>query len=426
MLKRLQKLESQNKCIKIALMGVGSMGKGIFYQSSITPGISCNALCDIQIERAIDAVKNTGQEFRIVENQKDLKDCLNKNIIAVCEDGMLLAECEYFDAFLDASNSIISAATIDLKALENNKHLIMMNAEADLIYGPYFLKIANENNLVYTSSDGDQPGVIKRIVDDMNLWGFELVMAGNIKGFLDRYSNPTKIISEADKRNLDYNMCTSYTDGTKVAIENALVANALNCSVLEPGMNGKAMDFVHDIFDHYDFESLYKNNGMVVDYILGSNPKGGVFTVGYCANEYQQSMLDWFPSSYMGKGGFNIFYRPYHLCHVETMRTVVEAVLDQRSLLNPKYGFRTNVYSYAKKNIKKGTILDGLGGYTCYGLLENNDKDYKNDGIPICLTHDVVINRDISKDEKILLSDVSVDQNRIDFIIYTKAKQSIL
>ena len=172
-----------------------------------------------------------------------------------------------------------------------------------------------------------------------------LFWANNARAFLYKLglnlSNPTKIIPEADKRNLDYYMCTSYTDGTKVAIENAIVANALNCSVLEPGMNGKSMDFVHDIFNHYDFESLYKKNGM------------GVFTVGYCANEYQQSMLDWFPSSDMGKDGFNIFYRPYHLCHVETMRTVVEAVLDKKSLLNPKYGFRTNVYSYAKKDIKK-------------------------------------------------------------------------
>lgn len=424
MLYRLKKLEEENKSIKIAQLGAGSMGKGIFYQCSITPGIQCMAISDIQIDRAIDSVKYTGQKYRIVENKRDLLSSINSNIIAVCEDGLLLAECEIFDAFLDASNSIISAALIDQKALENNMHLIMMNAEADLLYGPYFLKIANENNLVYTSSDGDQPGVIKRIVDEMNLWGFELVMAGNIKGFLDRYSNPTKIIPEADKRNLDYNMCTSYTDGTKVAIENALVANALNCSVLEPGMQGKTMDSVYNIFEHYDFEDLYGKNQKIVEYILGANPKGGVFVIGYCPDEYQQSMLDWFPSE-TAKGRFNLFYRPYHLCHIETMRTIAEAVLDNRALLKPKYGLITNVYSYAKKNIRKGETLDGLGGYNCYGLLENNPK-YKNDGLPICLAHDLITIRNINKDEKILLSDVLIKQNRIDFIIYNKAKQSIL
>ena len=32
--------------------------------------------------------------------------------------------------------------------------------------------------------------------------GFEPVLAGNIKGFLDRSANPTTIVPEADKRNL--------------------------------------------------------------------------------------------------------------------------------------------------------------------------------------------------------------------------------
>jgi len=423
MLRRLIKLEEENKSIKIAQLGAGSMGKGIFYQCSITPGIKCMAISDIQIERAIDSVKYTGQEYKIVENKIDLLNCINNNIVAVCEDGMLLAECEIFDAFLDASNSIISAASIDQKALKNNMHLIMMNAEADLLYGPYFLKIANENNLIYTSSDGDQPGVIKRIVDEMNLWGFKLVMAGNIKGFLDRYSNPTKIIPEADKRDLDYNMCTSYTDGTKVAIENALVANALNCEVLKPGMEGRKLKSVYEIFDHYNFQEYLDHDKKIVEYILGAKPKGGVFAVGYCPDSYQQSMLDWFPSQNK-RGRFNLFYRPYHLCHIETMQSIAEAVLDRKALLKPDYGLITDVYSYAKKDLKKGDTLDGLGGYACYGLLENN-PNYKNDGLPICLAHELVINHDIRKDEKILLSDVLIKQNRIDFKIYNEIKNLI-
>lgn len=421
MLTRLKKRQSQNNNIKIALLGAGSMGKGIFYQSSITPGIDCLAISDIHIDRAIESVKNTGQEYCIVDNQNELLDCINKNIIAVCEDGMLLAECELFDAFLDASNSIKSAAIIDLKALENKMHLIMVNAEADLLYGPHFLKIAMENNVIYTSSDGDQPGVIQRIVDEMNLWGFKLVMAGNIKGFLDRYSNPTKIIPEADKRNLDYKMCTSYTDGTKVAVEMALVANALNCSVLTPGMKGKSMNSVHDIFSHYDFESLYNDNKTVVEFILGATPKGGVFAVGYCNDIFQQSMLDWFPPN-MGEGRFNLFYRPYHLCHVETMRTIAEAVLDYRPLMTPKYGLLTNVYAYAKQNIKNGEKLDGIGGYSCYGLIENIETNKFDEGLPICLANDVVIKRDIGKDKKIGMSDVQFDPNRIDFKLYNKVK----
>lgn len=133
MLKRLEELQSLNKNIKIALLGAGKMGKAVYYQCSITPGIDCVAISDIKIDRAIDSVKSIGQDFQIVENQNDLLDCINGNHVAICEDGMILADCEYFDAFIDASNSIKAAGLIDLKALKNNTHLIMMNAEADLL-----------------------------------------------------------------------------------------------------------------------------------------------------------------------------------------------------------------------------------------------------------------------------------------------------
>ena len=86
------------------------------------------------------------------------------------------------------------------------------------MYGPLLLELAMEEGVVYTCADGDQPTVIKKLIDDITLWGFDLVMAGNIKGFHDRYTNPTKIAPEADKRLLDHKMCSSYTDGTKLCV----------------------------------------------------------------------------------------------------------------------------------------------------------------------------------------------------------------
>jgi len=77
--------------------------------------------------------------------------------------------------------------------------------------------------------------VLKHLIDELTLWGFDLVMAGNMKGFLDRYANPTSIIPEADKRRLGYKMCTAYTDGTKLCIEMAILANALGLATPVPG-----------------------------------------------------------------------------------------------------------------------------------------------------------------------------------------------
>lgn len=421
MLNRLLELEQNNSKIKVAILGAGKMGRAIFYQCSITPGIDCVGISDIIPEKAIEMVKQFEFEYKDITNQNDLDSCINSGKIAICTDGTLLSNYENIDVFIDASTEIEEAVNINSLALNNNTHLVMMNAEADLIFGPYLNSIAQKNDLVYTSCDGDQPGVIKRIVDEVQLWGFKPIMLGNIKGYLDYYSNPTKIIPEADKRNLDYKMCTSFTDGTKVNIEMSLLANAYNGKALKAGMNGYIMDNVVDVFNHYNFED-FKKSEVIVEYILGAIPKGGVFVVGYCDNEFQQDLINYYSSGTITNNNFNLFYRPYHLCHIESIRTITEAVLDNKSLLKPNNGFKTNVFTYAKRDIKKGEILDGIGGYLCYGLIENVEKNNNDQGIPICLANEIQVKNDIKKDNKIYLKDVHIDHQRTDFYYYKLAQ----
>jgi len=417
MLDILFELEKNNKNIKTAILGAGRMGRAIFYQCSITPGLDCIGISDIKIEKAIDTAKMFGFEYKIIYNEHELEHCVRNNIIAICEDGILLSDYEPLDVFTDASTEIVDAVNIDALALNNGTHLVMMNAEADLTFGPYLNNIAQRNKLVYTTCDGDQPGVIKRIVDEIELWGFKAIMLGNIKGFLDYYSNPTKIIPEADKRKLEYKMCTAFTDGTKVNIEMSLLANALDGRVLKSGMNGIRMEKVTDVFKHYDFEQL-NNCGLVVEYILGATPKGGVFVVGYCGNDFQQDLLNYLTAGTIARGDFNLFYRPYHLCHIESVRTIIEATLNNKSLLKPNFGFKTNVIAYAKRDIKAGEILDGIGGYLCYGLIENIDKSNNDQGLPICIADKILVKNDIKKDHKIYMKDVHFDKRRSDFKYY--------
>jgi predicted homoserine dehydrogenase-like protein len=405
--------------IRVAVIGMGAMGKGLQYQSEITPGIECVAVADLDVGRAVASCETVHRDHRIVSSLDELHDVAGGTSVAVCDDGDLLARCETVDVLIEASSSIAAAGAFAATALAHGKHVVMMNAEADLIFGPHLLRLAGDR-LVYTTCDGDQPGVIKHLIDDLLLWGFDLVMAGNMKGFLDRYSDPTKIVPEADKRNLDYKMATAFTDGTKLCVEMALVANALGLSTIVPGMQGPRAEHVQDVLQLFDFSSLWPADAPVVDYILGAQPDGGVFAVGYCDHDYQQSMLRYYK---MGDGPFYVFYRPYHLCHVEAMLTVAEAHLDGKPLLQPSYGFRTNVFAYAKRDLRRGEKLDGLGGYTSYGMIENCDGS-SDAGLPICLADDVTLTRDVTKDEKIQLSDVTYDDSRPDFALFSKALEA--
>lgn len=279
-------------------------------------------------------------------------------------------------------------------------------------------QLARKNKVVCTSCDGDQYGVLKHLIDDMHLWGFDLVMAGNIKGFLDRYANPTTIIPEADKRNLDYRMCVAYTDGTKLNIEMAIIANAYGLSTKIPGMYGPGARNVQEVFHLYDFDTLWADRKPFVDYILGAEPGGGVFTVGYCDDPYQKEMLRYYK---MGDGPYYLFYRPYHLCHIEAMGTVLKVLNEKCCYLQPVYGFRTNVYAYAKIDLLQGDCLDGIGGYKCYGKIENCDENMTFSGLPICLSEGLRLRHAVAKDEKIIFDDVIYDPQRLDFTLYATA-----
>jgi predicted homoserine dehydrogenase-like protein len=415
MLDRLKRLE---KDIRIAIVGIGSMGKGLFYQSILTPGIKCVVMADVEVARAISWAQELGRPHRLVRDLEGMHRAIREGMLAVCEDGDLVARCELVDALVDATNSIIPAAQVAITALEHRKHLILMNSEIDLVFGPHLLRLARETNVTYASCDGDQHGVIKQLIDDLRLWGFDLVMAGNIKGFLDRYADPSKIVPEADKRGLGYKMATAYTDGTKLCIEMALVANACGLSTSVPGMQGPRAQDVHEVFDIFDLDGIQRSGRPVVDYILGAEPAGGVFVIGYCEHAYQRAMLAYYK---MGKGPFYLFYRPYHLCHVEAMAGIAAACLDGRSVLKPDHGLRTNVYAYAKRPLRKGESLDGPGGFTCYGLIENREGKTCDTGLPICLADNVVLTRDIPRDGRIGVDDIRHDAARLDFDLYARS-----
>lgn len=410
--------------IQVAIVGIGSIGNGLVFQSSLTPGIRSVAIADTQIERAMGCAEWLNLDYDIVHDLGAMHDTIRRGKLAVCESGKLVAQCECVDVFLEATSSIPAGGDHALTALEHGQHVVMMNYEADLMFGPLLLSEARKLGLVYTGCDGDQPSVVKRLIDDLCFWGFDLVMAGNIKGYLDRYANPTSIIPEADKRNLDYQMCTSYTDGTKLCVEMAVVANALGLRTAVPGMHGPRCRHVRDVFQLFDFDTLWRDRQAVVDYVLGAQPTGGVFAIGYTEHEFQQFTLDWFPPE-MGPGPFYLFYRPYHLGHIEAMACIIDAVLKGKAVIQPSAGFQTNVYAYAKKDLRQGTILDGVGGYACYGLIENCADQGQYPGLPICLSKDVVLSRDVPKDSKIVLSDVSSDPHRLDFALYTKAKEQV-
>ena len=75
---------------------------------------------------------------------------------ATLMDAHLAAEAPGVEVYFEASTAIGAAPRAITAAMEAGKHIVMMNAEADALFGPLFWREAQRCGVAYTSSD---PGV---------------------------------------------------------------------------------------------------------------------------------------------------------------------------------------------------------------------------------------------------------------------------
>jgi predicted homoserine dehydrogenase-like protein len=393
----------------VALVGAGAMGVGIAWQIGRTPAMELVSITDIRLEAAVKAATAYGKPYAVVS----ASDPTPKNgEVLVTRDPFFLLDKDRgtgVDVVVEATSTIGFAGKVCLEALEREVHVVLMNAEVDLALGPILHDAAIRNGVVVTSDAGDQHGVLARVIDEIRLWSFRIVMAGNIKGFLNRYATADSIEKEARIRNLDPVQCCAYTDGTKLNVEMGLVANGTGLVPRVPGMEGPLANDVKDVFRLFDFR---KNGDTgVVDYILGAAPGGGVFVVGRCDDPVQKSYLKYYKA---GDGPLYLFYRPYHLCHLETPWAIARAALDRLPVLWPQYGRLTDVYAYAKRDVRAGeTIPHGIGGDLFYGLLELSAPADRRGKVPISLLEGEDgrlprLRRNVPKDKPLLREDVDL------------------
>jgi len=380
MLSALRAREASGTPIRVALVGAGAMGVGIAWQVGRTPGMRLVSVTDLSLEAARKAAEACGGASTVVIPGSRAP---REGTIALTQSPFPLFDRPDFgfDVLVEATNTHGFAARVCLAAIERGAHVVLMNAEVDLALGPLLNARADARGVVVTSDAGDQHGVLMRMIDEIEMWSFRVVMAGNIKGFLDRYATAESLREEARIRNLNPIQCCAYTDGTKLNVEMALVANATGLVPWVTGMEGPRLARVEQVFEAFDF-AKYGPAG-VVDYILGAEPGGGVFVVAHCDDPLQMQYLRYYK---LGGGPFYLFYRPYHLCHLETTRAITLAALYGRPVMGPTHGRVADVYAFAKRDIAAGEPLHhGMGGDQAYGLIEKCDAADPAGMMPITL-----------------------------------------
>jgi len=408
--KALERRHSESNPIRVAMVGAGYMGRGIALQIvTATPGMELVAISNRTLSEAERAYRQAGVDsVQAVETIFQLEEAMARGRYVITDDALLLCQAEGVDAVIEVTGTIEFGARVALEAIENGKHVILMNAELDTTLGPILKVYADRAGVVITNSDGDQPGVIMNLYRFVKAIGCQPVLAGNIKGLHDPYRTPETQKGYAARYHQKPQMVTSFADGTKISMEMAVVANATGFKVGKRGMYGPHCAQVSDALTLFPMEQLL--NGGLVDYIVGAEPAPGVFVLGYNDHLLQQEYMKYYK---MGNGPLYVFYTPYHLCHLEVPLTVARAVLFQDATIAPLASPVCEVITAAKRDLKAGEVLDGLGGFTCYGLLENSDICRAENLLPMGLSEGCRLKRDIPRDQVITYADVELPPGRL-------------
>ncbi len=294
-----------------------------------------------------------------------------------------------------------------LSCIAHKKHFVSLNAETDATVGPLLKKKADEAGCIYTNADGDQPGVLMRLIEYCRGCGFEVRAAVNCKGFMNIRATPSSILEWAQKQNTSPRMTAAFTDGTKMNIEQNVVCNASGLLPARRGMLGVQTDLKSALVDFS--KSREMDGNAIVDYTLGGDFGGGVFVIARGVDA--QMVQPYLKYLKMGDGPDYLFFRPYHLCHIETPLSAAEAVLFHEPTIAPRGAPSTHTISIAKRELKAGEVLDGIGGFNQYGQVDVAERC--RGLLPIGLAENVRLSRDVKMDEPIAMDAVEHDESAL-------------
>jgi predicted homoserine dehydrogenase-like protein len=396
--------------IRVGLVGAGYAGRG-FAARIIrrTPGIELVAVANRTIAEAERAYREAGVDAPgQVGSAADLDVAIRNHRPAITDDPTVLIDSAGIEAIVEATGEVEFGAGVAVRTIDAGKHLILVNAELDSCLGPLLKTRADAAGVVLTDMAGDQPAVIMDLMDEVRLLGFRPILAGNIKSLLDHRRTPETQKAFAEAHGQRPKMITSFADGTKIAAEMGVVSNATGFGVAERGMLGPRAERVEQAPELFDQEALLERP--IVDYLIGAEPSFGVFVLGFDDDPLTRRYMKFYK---MGDGPVYTFYRPFHLGPLETVQSVARAVLLHDAAVAPLGAPVTEVVAQAKRPLGVGETLDGIGGFTVYGMLENSTTARRERLLPIGLSDGATLVRPVETDAALTFDDVILPPDRL-------------
>jgi predicted homoserine dehydrogenase-like protein len=405
--------------VRVGLIGAGKFGSMFLSQVPTIAGLEVAVIADLDPERARLACCAVGWDAARIARTR-----FSAQGADAATDGAV-------EVVIEATGDPTAGLAHALAAIEADKHIVMVNVEADVLAGWLLAEKARRKGVVYSMAYGDQPALVAEMVDWARSAGFVVAAAGKGTKYLPAYhtATPEDVWShygltpeQARTAGMNPQMFNSFLDGTKSAIEMAAIANACLLDVPQDGLGFPpcGVDDLARVLRPRAVGGLLEHDGMV-EVVSSIERDGrpvfrdlrwGVYVVLKAPNTYTSACFTQYGLPTDSTGQYAAMYKPFHLIGLELSISVLNAALRRESTGSAR-AWRGDVAAVAKRALHAGETLDGEGGFTVYGKLIPAARSLAESVLPIGLAHRLRLTRDVSSGSMLRMSDVALDEGSL-------------
>ena len=381
--------------VEAGLIGTGSFGSTIVAQGNSVPRLSIRAIAELNIERAKQAYLDAGiseKSIKYCETSEEAKEAFSLGFSVIVKDAMILMDMP-LDVISCETRSPYWGAYYAKATIDAGKHLVMVDKEADSVIGSILKKMADEKGVVYTTDDGDEPGLLMGMVGWARSMGFEILSGGNTHEAM--YDEETKTISSRGKVvHLTDEEMWLMERVTKENLREVIEARRALTSCFFPdeecgdpychmavASNGTGLlpdrknpihplvywDELPSVLVPAEMGGINDNQRNVIDIPTiirrkGDPPYGGsIYMVIRCDNAFAMEKMrrKGFITNFDTTAG--VLYRPYHLCGAETAMSILCAGLLETPTGSIKILPNVDIICSTRRDMKKGEMVTPLG-----------------------------------------------------------------
>ncbi len=409
----LSKLADEGKSIRVGIIGCGEMGTDLITAIAPMNGLDVVAVADRRLQGAPAAIRIAGYDDdkgAICENPNAMSTAIERGAIAITQNSADVIAHPQVDVIIDATGRPVAGAEVGMAAMENGKHLVMMNVEADVTIGAYLRQQAEKLGVVYTVGAGDEPSSTMELINFVTSLGYPVVAAGKGKNnAFNIDATPDDYREEAERRNMNPRMLVEFIDGSKTMVEMCCIANATGLLIDKPGMHGPDVSLgeLQNVLCPKSAGGILSARGRV-DFTVGKGVAPGIFVIAEMSHPRIRERMN---DLHLGAGPYYTFYRPYHLTSLEVPLSAARAVLYGTADMQPLDTPVAEVCARAKKAMAVGDTLDAIGEYSYRSWAMDAGEARAAKALPVGLMHEGKVIVPIKKGDLITRENVAVDES---------------